>query len=139
MRRLSRIAVVAVAAGLLLSACGDNGSGVSASAGKHLNAQVDAIRTTAARADRSTAARQLALLRASVDQLQSDGELNAAAATRIRRAADAVAAELVLLPAPTTTTTTTTTTTSPPSGDEHKNGKRREHKNSGNGQNGGND
>lgn len=139
MKTVSRIAVVAVVAGLGLSACGDNGSGISASAGKHLNAQVDAIRTTAARADRTTAARQLALLRASVDQLRSGGELNAAAAARIRRAADAVAAELVLLPAP--TTTTTTTTTSPPSADEQRNKKPREHKNngSGSGQNGGND
>ena len=138
MTTLSRIALIAAVGVLMLSACGDNGSGVSTSAGKQLNAQVDAIRSTAARADRSTAAQQLALLRASVDQLQSDGELNASAAARIRRAADAVAAELVLLPAP-TTTTTTTTTTSPPSGDEHGNGKRREHQDNGNGKNGGND
>lgn len=118
MKTWSRLAVVAVVAVLALSACGDDGSGVSTSAGKQLNAQVDALRTTAARADRRTAARQLALLRASVDQLQSDGDLSAAAAARIRRAVDAVAAELVLLPAPTTTTTTTTTTTKPDHGDK---------------------
>jgi hypothetical protein len=125
-KTLSRIAVTAAVAVLMLSGCGDNGSGVSTAAGKQLNAQVDAIRTTAARADRGTAAKQLALLRASVDQLQSDGDLDASAATRIRQAADAVAAELVLLPPP-TTTTTTTTTTSPPSDHGDKNDKARKH------------
>jgi hypothetical protein len=123
----SRIAAIAAVAVLMLSACGDDGSGVSTSAGKRLNAQVDALRTTAARADWSTAARQLKLLRASVDQLQSDGDLSAAAAARIRRAVDTVAAEL---PAPTTTTTTTTTT--PPS-DHEKNGKGRKNEGGGKG------
>ena len=133
MRTRRRIAAIAALAVLMLSACGDDGSGVSTSAGKQLDAQVDAIRTTAARADRSTAARQLALLRASVDQLQSDGDLSASAAARIRRAADAVAAELVLLSPP--TTTTTTTTTSPASDHGDKNDKARKHDEGGKGKN----
>lgn len=128
MKPLTRIAVVGVlvSGALGLSACGDDGSGVSASAAKHLDAQVEALRTTAAdpRADRQTAAHQLALLRDSVNQLQSDGDLSESAATRIRRAADAVESQLTELPAPTTTTTTTTTI--PPSEDDHGNGNGRD-------------
>ncbi len=132
MKTRSRIGVVAVVAVLMLSACGDDGSGVSTSAGKRLNAQVDALRSTAARADWSTAARQLKLLRASVDQLQSDGDLSASAAARIRRAVDTVAAEL---PAPTTTTTTTTTIPPPDHGDKNGKGRRQDGGGKGNDQN----
>lgn len=128
-----------VVGALLLGACGSDDAGVSAQAGKRLDAQVNGIRASAARADRNTATQQLALLRASVDQLQSDGELSASAADRIRRSADEVQAQLVLLPAPSTTTTSTTTTTTsprptPPHGPKddpgHREGKE---KNTGNG------
>ena len=93
---------------LLVAACGPSDSGVSDSAATLLRAQVTAIRTAASTTDRRATARGLAQLLATVDQLRANGELSAAATTRIRRAAAAVRAELSLLPAPTTTTTTTT-------------------------------
>lgn len=117
MKLLGRLAVVGV---LFLSACGDSGSGVSAGAGKVLNAQVDALRATAARDDRAAATQHLVLLRASVEKLQSDGELSESATARIRRSLDAVESQLTRLTPPTTTTTTTTTI--PPSDDEDEKG-----------------
>jgi hypothetical protein len=111
------IGALTLVALLGLSACGSSDSGVSPSAGKILDLQVAALRVTAARADRDAAAQQLALLRASVDKLRADGDLSASAAARIRKAADEVDSQLVLLP-----TTTTTTTTTPPD-DRQGNGK----------------
>ena len=51
---------------------------------------------------------QLVSLRANLARLRKQGEINRDAATRIGRAADAVAAQLTLIPLPTSTTTTTT-------------------------------
>lgn len=112
--------IVMVGAALTLGACGSGDAGVSAPASKLLNVQVDAIRASAVREDRTAAMQQLVALRNTVDKLQSDGELSGSAAARIRRSADGVQSALGLLPAPTTTTTTTTTTPSTGRSDGHK-------------------
>jgi hypothetical protein len=129
---------VVVVGALLLGGCGSGDRGVSASAGKLLNVQVDAIRASAAQADRSAAMQQLVLLRTSVDRLRSDGQLSASAADRIRRSADAVQSQLGLLPAPTTTSTTTTTTTGPSSGGSGEHRQKPRHRNDGHQQGGSN-
>lgn|GEM_PF-3811594 len=110
---------VVVVVFLLFAACGGSGSGVSHSAATRLHAQVTAIRTAASHTDRRGAARELARLLVTVDQLQAKGELSSDAVTRIRRAAAAVRAELSLLPVP----TTTTTTAPPDEGRKHGNGR----------------
>ena len=127
---------VAVAALILLGACGNGGSGISKSAGALLQTEVATLRAAAARGDSQTAAADLAQLRASVFQLRAGGLLSAAATARILSAAQTVQTQLVALSPPTTTTTTapttTTTTTSPtttttttttttPSRDKHRN------------------
>jgi hypothetical protein len=104
-----------IAGALCLSACGSGDSGVSPSAGRKLDAQVDAIRVAAARTDRDTVRQRVVLLRASVDELHRQGELSDGAAERILDAVAAVESRLVVLR---TTTTTTTTTPAPPSRDE---------------------
>jgi hypothetical protein len=108
----ARHLVALVVGSLVLGACGSDDTGVSPSAARVLDSQVDAIRITAIRADRDTVTDHVVLLRASVDQLHGQGKLSDAAATRIRRSVAEVESQLVLLP--TTTTTTTTTTTAPP-------------------------
>lgn len=108
--------LVAAAALVVLAACGSAGSGVSTSAAARLNAQIDAVRAAAAHGDRHLSALRLAQLRANVASLEQNGQVSDDAAARILRAAQAVQARLMLLPAPTTTSTTTTTTTEP---DDH--------------------
>jgi len=103
---------VAVAALLLLGACGNGGSGISKSAGALLQTEVATVRAAAARGDAQTAAAELAQLRASVVQLRASGLLSAGATARILSAAQTVQTQLVLLSPPTTTTTTSPTTTS---------------------------
>jgi hypothetical protein len=110
-----------VAGLLLVAACGGEDRGVSARAARELGAEVDAIRFAATGKDRVGAAHQLALLRATVEQLEATGDLTESAAARIRAAAGAVETRLTLIP--TTTTTTTTTTTLPPPDDERGRGK----------------
>jgi hypothetical protein len=101
-----------------LGACGSGEADVSEPAARLLDAQVAAVRTAAAGRDRAGAAQQLTSLRTSVARLREQGEISGDAAARIGRAADAVEAQLTLIPLPTTTTTTTTTAPPPPE-DKH--------------------
>lgn len=91
---------------LVLVACASHDPGVSVAAATRLHAQVAALRSAAARGDRTAASRQLAQFRTELDRLRARGEINADAEARIRRAIAVVQAQLSLLPAPTTTTTT---------------------------------
>jgi hypothetical protein len=109
------VAAVLVAGLVVLGACGGDEADVSKPAAKLLHAQVAAVRTAAVSRDRAATAEQLASLRANAVRLRKQGEITGDAAARIGRAADAVAAQLALIPLPTTTTTTTTT---PPHDDE---------------------
>lgn len=102
------VVAVLIAGVVALGACGGGDAEVSEPAARLLHAQVTAVRTAAAGRDRSGAAEQLASLRASLVRLRKQGEISGDAAVRIGRAADAVAAQLTLIPLPTTTTTTTT-------------------------------
>jgi hypothetical protein len=101
------LAAVLVAGVLALGACGGGEPEVSEPAARLLHAQVAAVRTAAAGRDRAAAIEQLASLRANLVRLRKQGEVSRDGATRIGRAADAVAAQLTLIPLPTTTTTTT--------------------------------
>jgi hypothetical protein len=103
----ARAAGLLVAGLVVLGACGGGEPDVSEPAARLLDAQVAAVRTAAAGRDRAATAEQLASLRANVARLRQQGEITRDAATRIERAADAVAAQLTLIPLPTTTTTTT--------------------------------
>jgi hypothetical protein len=105
------VAAVLLAGVIALGACGADEPAVSEPAARLLHAQVAAVRTAAESRDRAGAEQQLASLRASLVRLREQEEITGDAAARIRRAADAVAARLTLVP---TTTTTTTTTTVPP-------------------------
>jgi hypothetical protein len=110
-----RSVVALLLAGMIaVAACGGDDVGVSEPAARLLHAQVTAVRTAAASRDRAGAAEQLASLRTNLTRLRKQGEISGDAAARIGRAADAVAAQLTLIPLP----TTTTTTTAPPRDDE---------------------
>jgi hypothetical protein len=105
-RRRCFLTASVLGAVLALGACGSGHADVSKPAGLLLHAQVQAVRESARAANRAEAEQRLVAIDSSVTKLRARGDLSASAASRIRAAADSVAAELVLIPLPTTTTTT---------------------------------
>jgi hypothetical protein len=98
------------ATALALAACGSSGPGVSASAARSLHAEIAGLRDAAGRLDRAATTAQTDRIALLITQLRGRHAIDAEAARRLRRALDAVRAQVVLIPLPTTTTTTTTTT-----------------------------
>lgn len=101
----------AVALLLLLPACGGD-SQVSEAAATRLQPKVQALREAAATGSPDAAQRELAELRALVEELSATDELSDGVARRVLAAAERVEANLALLA--TTTTVAPTTTTAPP-------------------------
>jgi len=83
---------------LTLSACGQDGVGDEASA--ELQPQVAAVREAVAAGDRQAAAQGLALVKATVAQLNQDGKLEEAAAQSVIDSVDDVADLLLTMPEP---------------------------------------
>jgi len=117
-----RILVVGalVAATIVTTGCGSEGSGVSAAASRRLHAEVDALRAAATTGDRAATYAEIARVEESVRALRADGGLSDEAAARVDAALAAVRDRTSLLPAPTTTTTTTTTRPERPADEPEK-------------------
>lgn len=109
--RRARFVVVALL--VLVPACGGD-SQVSEAAATRLQPKVQALREAAATGSQDAAQRELADLRALVEELSATDELSDGGARRILAAAEQVEANLALLAATTTTVPPTTTTTPPP-------------------------
>jgi hypothetical protein len=95
---------------VFLFGCGGN-SGTSRQVSNQLGAEVARVRAAAATRDISTATARLDDLRRSVLLLRANGDLSAAAASRILLAADRVQTDLPLIAQTSTTTTTASTST----------------------------
>ena len=99
MRR--RLVAVLIAAGVALSAAGcGQGEGIGQAASDALAPQVAAVRTAAQTGNRNDALAKLAVLRQTVAQLRSSGELSEEGAAKVLAAAVEVEEQLGLLPAP---------------------------------------
>ena len=99
MRR--RLVAVLIAAGVVLSAAGcGQGEGIGQAASDALAPQVAAVRAAAETGNRDDALAKLAVLRQSVAQLRSTGELSEEGAAKVLAAAVEVEGHLGLLPAP---------------------------------------
>jgi hypothetical protein len=107
--RTVRIGAGAIAAALLLAACGDEGGGVSTQARDRLAPIIEQVRTRAAAHDAAGAEQALARLRDNVARFERAGEIGDDHAAAILQAARRVENRLTLI-----TTTTTTTTVPPP-------------------------
>jgi hypothetical protein len=105
-------AACALAAAILLAACGSSGQGMSDAARRRLTPLVEQVRERAAAHDAAGAEQTLATLRQTVAQFEQQGAISRADAEAIMHAAGAVESKLALI------TTTTTTTTAPLSDEE---------------------
>jgi hypothetical protein len=102
-----------IAIALFAAGCG-GGSGVDRQASDQLTTAVAGVRAAASADDVTLASARLDDLRRMVLFLRLRGDVSDHAAGRILGAADAVAADLDLIPTTTTTSTSTTTTTTTP-------------------------
>ncbi len=109
--RLARFVVVALL--VLVPACGGD-SQVSEAAATRLQPKVQALREAAATGSQDAAQRELAELRALVEELSATEELSDGGVRRVLTAAERVEANLSLLAATTTVPPTTTTAPPPP-------------------------
>lgn len=109
--RLARFVVAALL--VLVPACGGD-SQVSEAAATRLQPKVQALREAAATGSQDAAQRELAELRALVEELSATDELSDGGARRVLAAAERVEANLSLLAATTTVPPTTTTAPPPP-------------------------
>jgi hypothetical protein len=103
--RLGPAAAGAAVSVMLLAACGDDAPGISEEASNNLQYQVEAVRASAQSFDPAGVEHRLGELRASVAQLEAEGELDDERAAEILAAAADVEARIDLVP---------TTTTAPP-------------------------
>ncbi len=109
MRKLVRVLVALVA----MVGCGGSSAGIGQGAGGQLPPQVEQIKAAAMSGDRTTAAAELASLRASVTDLRQRNQLSEAGAARILAAAAEVEAQLGAPPPATASSPQTATTTAP--------------------------
>jgi hypothetical protein len=108
-----RLAACGLAFALCAGGCGGHG-GISRQASAELESAVARVRAAARVHDVAGARTRLDAVRQMVVSLRSRGDLTDAQAGRILVAADAVGADLSLIPTTTTSTSTTTTTTPAP-------------------------
>ena len=137
MRKRGILVAIALMAAML-AACGGNSVDLAPRAQRQLQTGVDDVRTAVAAADRLGARSALRDLERSVNQLVADGLISDTRAAEIISAAEAVAAQLSLLPAPEPSPSPSspspepTKTEKPPKPDEHGNGHAYGHDENGN-------
>ena len=117
-RRAPCVLAFAIAVAGSFGGCGGGSDGLSTAARTQLTPLVRQVRRAAESLDRQGTQRALADLQRAVAASQKRGDISAAKAVEILRAAAGVESRLALVPTTTTmaTTTTTTTTTTPPRG-----------------------
>lgn len=101
MRRLSALLL------LVLAACGHQADGIGARAAAALEPQVQQVRAAATNGDRAGAAVKLAVLRQTVADLRTRGEISDEGAAKVLAAATAVEAQLGSASTPTSQVPTT--------------------------------
>ena len=134
MRRVVRLLVVGLTVAIAAAGCGSS-RGMSDRASQQLGALVGRVRAAAAAHDAARADAALARLGKAVHDYEQSGDISAARASEILRAAAGVKTRLASI----TTTTTTTTTTSippPPNEDHHDHDKHHGKDKGGNGDEG---
>jgi hypothetical protein len=129
-----RLAACALAFALCGAGCGAH-AGINRQASAQLESAVAGIRAAARAHDVVAARTRLDVVRRMVVSLRSRGDLSDVAAGRILLAADAVGADLGLIP---TTTSTATTTLAPAQSTPPPPGNKKDHHGRGNGDNGDN-
>jgi hypothetical protein len=101
----------------LLSGCGSGGNALDAATAANLHSQVAAIRAAAAAGNDSAAAKRLAELRSTIQQLTSGHQLNATDGMTMLTQVDRLAGRIAVAPTPTPTPAPTvavrTTVTAP--------------------------